>query len=305
MRMKLLLFYVFVLGIIACNNDSSPARTGSMDTILIERKVIDANLVELRKKARAQDSIYVAEGNQLFKNSFKANEYKGNFTIKDSADLKFAIDTMALGEIYNDAMWRIYCIRCDRKVKYGTNAKTLCGLPDSLTYGEMNLELTTIEKEPFVRNPHWKVTLPDSIPSDYGLWFTFSYNHSKCRVFEEGTMHDQSSESSVELFYSKKYPHLPLFLSLGSIWRREFIMGWFDPKAKKIIDQGKLHDRIFVPLQPEVIYYIRTHADKIDPWFRREAITRGVFDSLLYPPASISKQIKRNKRDHTGQDPFL
>ena len=30
------------------------------------------------------------------------------------------------------------------------------------------------------------------------------------------------------------------------------------------------------PLQPEVIKYIRQNKNKLDPWFRKEAIKRGV-----------------------------
>jgi len=41
-------------------------------------------------------------------------------------------------------------------------------------------------------------------------------------------------------------------------------------------DLKKCPRRELVPLQPEVIRYIKQNKEKLDPWFRKEAIKRGV-----------------------------
>lgn len=232
-----------------------------------------------------------------FRTNYQSDSFKGEFFIHDSADLKYAIDTLNLRADYLDAMWRIYCSSCDKPVNYAPGAKQQCGLPDSLTFGELSLDLFSIDKEPGdPPSPFYDLT--PLVKSQYGLWFIFKYRHASCQIFKNP--HGCSDfEDQVAVFYTPEYPVLPVSSSRGGVARQIFFRYWFYPYTAGIIKKRKTTSRVLLPEQPEVIIYIRTHADRIDPWFRKEAEARGIFDSLKYPPATILREMQHNKKENS------
>ena len=272
------------------NNNRSADNSGT-DTVLTEKKTVDHFNDSLKRQIHQRDSLFCIEVNRRFKNSSSKDTLLDGFYIMRPNDLIYILDTLGLKEMYEDAKWRMYCVRCDRKVHYTQAAKTQCKLPDSLTYGELNLELSSVRKVPLHNAYYPKLSLPDSLYFGFELFFCFDFKKMNCQLFEKPIYLDQESKQAFSLIYGEKYPQEPLSESKGGLLYYTFHR-WFNLKTKAEI--GKV--RIYTPLQPEVIYYVRTHVDKMDPWFHNEAIKRGLFDSSLFPPEKILKQIKQNKR---------
>jgi len=222
--------------------------------------------------------------NQRFKKD-RSKYDRADFYVLDNSDLRYVLDTLGLAKAYEDAKWRMYCVRCDRPVIYTSEAKICCNLPDTLTYGELDLQLTSLEYEKDTFLFH-HAAIKDSTGFGYKLSFCFG----NCEFEKRSTTDRRMSKQRFDIYYAEKQYEKPVAES------RDGLVYTFIQPVSANADNTFSHLRIYMPLQPEVISYVRTHADKINPWFHREAIGRGVFDSALYPSKEIFKKIKQNKR---------
>ena len=243
---------------------------------------------------RHEDSMIAAEQNKLFRQKL-VDTSEQCFYIRDNDDLTYVLDTLGLKVSYEDALWRLYCLRCDKIVplpKEFSSMRTpqMC-LSDSLTYGELHLELKNVAKK--YLQPLQSRDLPDGTNPVFKLSFSFGFRNQSCPfVFAHEACCDHS-DYILELYYSAKYPTMPLYGTTGSVFVEEFSRNWFNPEAKSFISKV----RIYNPMQPEVIAYIRGNSSKIDKWFLHKAEQEGVFDTLKYPQATIQQLVRQNKKN--------
>ena len=144
-------------------------------------------------------------------------------------------------KLYDKSKWFLYCIHSDREVSFLRSFKNDT---KKIYYGTLSLRFDHIE----VRK--------DTIEID----FYFYYKDYKIdeKIVEYlpywGTVFTNNSDSIV-MYSSRSH--------MRYLW-------------KKCVNPKKCKYREQQPLQPEVIKYIKDNADKLDPWFRKEAIKRGV-----------------------------
>ena len=247
---------------------------------------IEASLLQL-------DSISGAKQNQHFRQHLSDTSADG-FYIHNTDDLKYILDTLGLRASYEDALWRIYCIRCDKIVPISKELKDTglpqsC-LPDSLTYGELHLELQSVERERQGKLP-WQLHLSDAVSPVFKLSFSFGFRNQSCPfVFAHEGCCDHS-DYTVELFYSYLFKTRPVGAATASTFVTDLSDNWFNPEAKPFISRV----RIYNPMQPEVIAYIRANSSKIDKWFVHKSEQEGVFDILKYPRSRIKALVRQNK----------
>ncbi len=144
-------------------------------------------------------------------------------------------------KLFENTKWFLYCLYCDQKVKL-INSQ----IPDTVTYGTLPLMFDKI------------LIINDSIEID----FTFMYKNMRVN---EATAYPAPIWG---LLYNSQ-DSIVSFSSMGSM-RYSYFVSIKDPEHSK--------NRKIKPLQPEVIQYIKENKDKLDPWFRKEAIKRGVIN---------------------------
>jgi hypothetical protein len=146
------------------------------------------------------------------------------------------IDSLGLNKYYDNARWLMYCKYCDEKV--------VC-LNDSITLGEATI----------VGN---EVHLVSKDTLELGFDF-ISKDSASC------IGHYDKEQAIIGVAYNIENDSLIYFLGAGVTKR-----------FKVWCDTIPCNNRLVLPLQPEVIAYIKKNRDKLDPWFRDEAIKRGV-----------------------------
>lgn len=150
-------------------------------------------------------------------------------------------------ELYDDLKWRLYCIRCDIEVPHLNELINIKDSTDRITFGMLPLKLNYYGIAP---------TLPGKKMS-----FTFYYHDKPLGEYSEltngymGGVFDEEKDSLMYISTSTNYY-----------------------KLNSCIDTLDCRYRDVKPLQPEVITYIQNNKNKLAPWFRNEAIKRGVIE---------------------------
>jgi hypothetical protein len=152
----------------------------------------------------------------------------------------FLIDSFGLQSLYDKAKWTLYCIYCDDTCRI---KEQYSFVPDR-TFGTLDLRFSEIRQH------------NDTIEMDFYFYIndTTRYDISKMENFKgfaSGVGYKNGSDSI--LFYTSQ-------TTMRYFWKK----GETSRYAK--------------PLQPEVIDYIRSNKDKLNHWFREEAIRKGIIN---------------------------
>lgn len=149
------------------------------------------------------------------------------------------IEKLGLQKQFDETKWRLYCISLDYRLSFSRKPDN--SMPN---FGELPLEFRSLDIK------HDTLILK----------FSFAYKGKTLK----------SSEIRNELF-------------TGAIFKSSQIIGYSsDYTAPYIYTDFKNNpnkdDRRIIPLQPEVIKYIKANKSSLAPWFRHEAIKRGVIN---------------------------
>jgi hypothetical protein len=147
------------------------------------------------------------------------------------------ITKLGLQNVYDESKWAMYCIYCDEHVKFENNK-----IRSAMTFGEMSLKLNNVSVRDDTTEMNYYFYY-DTLRIDY----TTTTNYPFAGVVFKG---------GKQIYYST-------FDVVRYIW-------------VKCDDIDSCTDRWAKPLQPKVVQYIKENASKLDPWFKREAIKRGI-----------------------------
>lgn len=151
------------------------------------------------------------------------------------------IDSLSLDSLYDRAKWYIYCIHCDDTLKWHPNF-----FKKTITLGMLPLVLDTIERRSDTLEMDFAFRLPETatmLGLDIGNILGF------------GVVYKKGSDSI-------------LMFSQASVARYSWGYSCDDFKS--------CQDRHVVPLQPEVIRYIKQNGSNIDSWFYKKAVDKKV-----------------------------
>jgi hypothetical protein len=157
------------------------------------------------------------------------------------------VDSLGLQKQYDETKWRMYCNYCDKKVFINP----LYGIKDTFTFGQMPLKYWSF-------NQIGKDTIELLFSYMYRDTIPCNYNY----VHGIGICGIAYSIAKDTLLYFRG----------EEVFR---ISVWCDVPC---------NERLVNPLQPEVIKYITDNKNKLNPWFYKEAIKRGLLysDSLQH-----------------------
>lgn len=154
-------------------------------------------------------------------------------------DYPLEIKHIGAQKLYDKAKWTLYCIHSDEIVKFAsTNSR------DSLTFGTLPLIFDRVSLK------------QDTIE----IRFNFFFGKTKLNYM---TVRNKLISGVVFKGYTDT---LIYYATDGDAPYFYWYCG----------NQNDCPYRFGKPLQPEVIKYIRENKARIDPWFRKEAIKRGV-----------------------------
>jgi hypothetical protein len=151
------------------------------------------------------------------------------------------INSAELQKLYDETKWRLYCIHCDQKIVFVDKSLT-----SDITFGQCKLQFDQINQ--------WA----DSVEVDFFFYY-----------------------QNIKLNAATLMMTLPTYGAVYKLpdslvqYRSRDIVRYF---SHTCMDKQDCHDRYVTPQQPEVIRYIKQNKNKIDPWFRKEAIKRGVIN---------------------------
>lgn len=176
------------------------------------------------------------------KNANSSNNSNRNID-RSQSSYPNAIESLGLQHLYDKTKWAIYCIYSDDTLVY-TNNKG-----EKVTFGMLNLRYRGY-----------------SIHADSTtIFFVFDYNDPGVTKYAD-TLPLLSTKYIVDgVLYLHNSDSIIAYSGYN-------INGyyWFHDTTKRSTN------RYINPLQPEVINYIRQNRNKINPWFRDQAIKRGV-----------------------------
>lgn len=141
-------------------------------------------------------------------------------------------------KLYDKTKWALYCIHCDELCIFDKSK----GIHDSITFGSLPLKLKEVYRHNDTTDFYFYFYYNDSLKCDYTL-----INNEKIDL---GAAYFKGNDSII--YYNE--------LS----WANIYIPGR-DPRSRYIKQ-----------LQPEVIGYIKRNRETLNPWFRGEAIKRGI-----------------------------
>lgn len=200
--------------------------------------------------------------------------------IKEYDDNRIAkiISDQNLEKIVEDVKWRSYAMYCDSTAIF---IDKFLRTKSNIKMGELRLKILSIILD----------TFHDIDDNDrfWGLKISLIYINSKNITYNV----DNKTESYGEFLYKKNGLEKPLCICNDYGYWMSLLQN-IHHSIKDSIRRSKI--RVINTMQPEVIYYVRENANRIDPWFLSEAKKRGVFDSVLYPPAKIQEEISANKK---------
>lgn len=169
----------------------------------------------------------------------------GNIPLEDDSSISVGypdqVRILGLEHLYDNTKWFLYCISCDRKLIFNpeTNVQdttTTFGMLP-LTLDQVILNNDTVEIDLLFR--YKGLTVTERLISFSPVW---------------GAVYVGDADSII--LYSGR---------TSARYYKEFCRNSLN-----------CENRAIVPLQPDVIKYITEHKDKIDPWFKMEAIKRAV-----------------------------
>lgn len=144
--------------------------------------------------------------------------------------------------LFDETKWRLYCIHCDQKIVFLNKS-----LGDNVTFSQCQLEFDQLKKR------------ADSVEIDFMFYY-----------------------KNIKLNGASLLMTLPTY---GAVFKLPDSLVEYSSRdnvryfSHRCIDPAKgCNDRYINPLQPEVISYIKQNKAKINPWFRKEAIKRGVIN---------------------------
>ncbi len=152
------------------------------------------------------------------------------------------VKRLALQKQFDDTKWYLYCMYCDQTLRFLPELKK----EEQVYYGTLPLKFQRV------------LVFGDSVEIN----FFFQYKN------EDVDQHLVRPAPDWGLVYLNGTDSVVMYSSFS-----DMPYYWLDSK----IDRNKYsNDRHVKLLQPEVIKYIKENKDKLDPWFRKEAIKRGV-----------------------------
>lgn len=151
---------------------------------------------------------------------------------------KFNLDSLNRVNSFNSAKWWIYCWHCDNSIEdFKIGHDEKC----YITMGQLELRLVKIWTTTEYVTYYFNFIVPDSC--------NFDRNNTPTVINEAVTV--KLANDSVVAFALENEPL--------AVWSGEV------PTS-----------RLYNPLQPAVLKYIRENQEEIDPWFRNEAERRGI-----------------------------
>ena len=232
-------------------------------------------------------NIAASEINNQKTNSLGKLGIKGNIDSSDNTKyFKKIIKENKLEKILEDAKWRMYAMYCD-SIAFGDSIKYIdSGMSgrnsEKIRMGELDLEILMIRLDTFRDDlfPLVDVELSLVFVKKNAGSYTFAHLYNK-------------TYSYGEFWYNKTTPEIPLAIR-DDYGHAASLLQHIHHSKKDSITRSKI--RVLNPMQPEVIYYVRENANKVNTWFLSEAERRGIFDSVKYPPANILQEINANKK---------
>lgn len=175
-------------------------------------------------------------------NVISKRDDKGNKTDSIDSLLQLPnVDSLEKTSVYQDAKWWLYCWHCDDSVAQLFTLSEDLSLPCFKTMGELDLSFDTL------------------ITSEKYVSFYFNYS---------GT-----DSCPIENLIPKAIIQTGITIQISN----DSVFSFADKSTQLLVWSGENpSSRLYNPLQPEVINYIKTNRARINPWFRKEAIRRGV-----------------------------
>lgn len=165
---------------------------------------------------------------------------KGSLNKKQSySSYPAKIDSLGLQHLYDETKWRLYCYYCDDTIGHRRNTN------NKVTYGELDLEYKDM----------------DVIQDSTLLVFLFDVTDIDIVKYEDDLPRHASHYDYCGILYVNNTVNAFYGHTFNGFYRQ------LDTDSRS---------RYYEPLQPEVVTYIKTNKDKINPWFRNEAIKRGI-----------------------------
>jgi alanine-alpha-ketoisovalerate/valine-pyruvate aminotransferase len=145
-----------------------------------------------------------------------------------------------LEDQYLKTKWIIYCKNCDKKCI----PSSFTEIKDTFDFAELDLKFSKVEYFNDTSEISFDFFYNDTLKCDINTVYHFD-------VTPSGIAFKKGSDSAI------------YFLTNTTIRRITYTDSSF---------------RLVKPLQPEVINYIKTNKNKLNPWFREEAIRRKVIN---------------------------
>jgi hypothetical protein len=146
-----------------------------------------------------------------------------------------------LDSLYDKSKWLIYCIHCDEYCKFYKKLNIL----DTPQFGTLDLRFNKVENFSDTTELSFYFYYKDSIKCNVNT--VYNYGELTYGVAFKGNNKDSAiyylSETTINRFY-----------------------------------KGGLSSRYENPLQPEVIAFMKSNKDKLNPWFREEAKRRKIIE---------------------------
>lgn len=155
------------------------------------------------------------------------------------------VDSLGLQHLYDETKWTLYCIYSDVPL-YQKDSNNLL----AETYGMRDLKFEKLQVE------------GDTV----GLVFYFDpTEHREKQPYLRPNVNEVCGA-----IYIGRTDTIAAYIGYG-------FRGTMQVSGDKI----NTPNRYVKPLQPEVASFIKINKDRINPWFRKEALKRGVYDSVL------------------------
>ena len=188
------------------------------------------------------------------KNEFNLSNERHKHLIKK-------VNSLGLSELNIEGRWNMYCLYADKMVNFlDTN------YPRNLTFGQAELLIDTffLRHDTFEVNYHFvyqdTLELYDRsiVKNPITTWGVVYSVITKKRIAYSG-------RTSIRYFGSESVDSNYLNFAIDSLIQRKHDCS----------DLIQLRKRSF-PLQPETISFIKERRNELNPWFRSEAIRRGI-----------------------------
>jgi hypothetical protein len=149
---------------------------------------------------------------------------------------------LKLEKQYDKTKWLLYCIHCDEIYKFEKTKNIV----DTISFGKISLKFDTVEQFNDTTEIYFDFFYRDTEKCDLSLIYNIEH--------DIGAAFFGKSDS---IIYYVRRGTMNIHRATGKRSRHQF------------------------PLQPEVLQYIKFNKNNIDPWFKEEAILRGIIKDTL------------------------